>query len=163
MAIAEDEKEYQQLWKAYRSHTKKNVLWLFGEFIQKGARNLDDLRPLVDTESDHPDLLDQMKQLCIYTDCFTNAKWSSPDEVEVRDLAPYLVKMAQILGKPGVVTAEEVELWRKHLLPVKQDSMKTQKQAVAAWYHEMKLLGLTEASPEEVEKFLGPYSAPKQA
>jgi AbiV family abortive infection protein len=163
MASADDNKEWQQLWKAYRSHTKKNTLWLFGELIQKGARKLDELRPLVDPDSDHPDVLDQMKQLCIYTDCFINGKWSSPDEVEVRGLAPHLVKMAQILGTPKTVTPEEIELWRKHLFPVKGSSMLAQKSAVTAWYHEMKLLGLSEASLEEVENFLGPHSAPTQA
>lgn len=163
MAIAEDEKECQQLWKAYRSHTKKNTLWLFGELVQKGARSLDELRPLVDPSSDHPDILDQIKQLCIYTDCFTKAKWSSPDEVEVLGLAPYLVKMAKILGTPKVVTPEEVQLWQKHLLPVKHARMATQKRAVMDWYHEMKLLGLSEESPEDVEKFLGPCGAATQA
>lgn len=163
MAIAEADKEWQQLWKAYRSHTKKNALWLFGELVHKGARTLDEFGPLFDQESDHPDILDQMKQLCIYTDCFTNTKWSSPDEVDIKGLAPYLVKMAQVLGKPKAVTAAEVELWRKHLLPVKGAPMNVQKQAVAAWFHEMKLLGLSEASPEEVETFLGRHNAPTQA
>ena len=163
MAIATGEKEWLQLWKAYRSHTKKNTLWIFGGLVQKDARTLDELRPLVDPGSDHPDILDQMKQLCTYTDCFTKAKWSSPEEIDVEALAPYLVKMAQILGRYKEVTAEEIELWRKHLLPVKDAAMNAQKQAVAAWFHEMKLLGLSEASPEEVEIFLGRHSVPTQA
>jgi AbiV family abortive infection protein len=163
MAIAEEEKEWLQLWKAYRSHTKKNTLWILGDLVQKGARGLDELRPIVDPESDHPDVLDQMKQLCTYTDCFTKAKWSSPEDVEVGTLAPYLVKMAQILGRPKAVTTDEIELWRKHLLPVKAAPMEAQKQAVLAWFHEMKLRGLSEASPEEVEDFLGRQSAPTQA
>ena len=163
MAIAEDEKEWLLLWKAYRSHTKKNTLWIFGELVRKGARTLEELRPLVDPESEHPDLLDQMKQLCTYTDCFTKVKWSSPEEIDVESLAPYLVRMAQILGRYKEVTAEEIELWRKHLLPVKGAAVNRQKQAVAAWFHEMKLLGLSKASPEEVENFLGRHSAPAQA
>lgn len=163
MAIAEDEKEWLQLWKAYRSHTKKNTLWIFGQLVQKGARSLDELRLLVDPESDHPDILDQMKQLCTYTDCFTKAKWSSPEDVEVRPLAPYIVKMAEILGRPKAVTTEEIELWRKHLTPVKAAPMDAQKQAISAWFHEMKLHGLSEASPEEVENFLGRHRAPTQA
>ena len=163
MALAEDDKEWQQLWKAYRSHTKKNVLWIFGELVQKGARKLDELGHLVDPDSDHPNIFDQMKQLCTYTDCFTGVKWSSPDEVDVEGLAAYLVKMAQILGKSKAVSPEEVRLWRQHLLPVKSAPMAAQKQAVAAWFHEMNLNGLSAASPEEVENFLGPYSAPPQA
>lgn len=160
MAIAEDEKEWLQLWKAYRSHTKKNILWIIGDLVQKGARSLDELRQLVDAESDHPDILDQLKQICIYTDCFAKAKWSSPEDVEVGTLAPYLVKMAKILGSPKAVTTEEIELWRKHLLPVKAAPMEAQKLAVSAWFHEMKLHGLCEASPEEIEKFLGRHHPP---
>jgi len=163
MALATDLKEVQTIWKAYRSHTKKNVLWIFGEMVRNGARNLDQLKPLVDPTSDHPDVLDQLKQLCIYTDCFNNAKWSSPDEVDVAGLAPYFLKMAQILGRGKTVTDEEVQLWRKHLLPVKDAPMEAQKQAVAAWFHEMNLRGLSDATTESVEDFLGPNAAPTQA
>jgi len=163
MALATDMKEVHTIWKAYRSHTKKNVLWIFGEMVRNGARNLDQLKPLVDPTSDHPDVLDQMKQLCIYTDCFNNAKWSSPDEVDVTGLAPYLLKMAQVLGRDKTVTEEEVQLWRRHLLPVKDAPMEVQKQAVAAWFHEMSLRGLSDATAESVENFLGAYAAPTQA
>jgi hypothetical protein len=62
MATACGEKEWTELWKAYRSHTKKNTLWIFGDLVQNGARTLDGLRPLVDPDSDHPDILDQLKQ-----------------------------------------------------------------------------------------------------
>lgn len=154
MVTAEDEKGHQQLWKAYRSHNKKNILWLFGELVQQGARSLDEFRLLVDPDSDHPDILDQLKQLCIYTDCFNDGKWSSPIEVDVLTLAPHLLKLAQILGKPRAVTSEEVELWQKHLLPVEHAPMLLQKQAVMNWYGEMKLRGLSDASLEEVERFL---------
>ena len=123
--------------------------------MQKGARSLEELRPLVDPDSDHPDVLDQLKQLCIYTDCFIKGKWSSPDEVEVMSLAPYLLKMAQILGKPKTITAEEVKLWRKHLLPVKNASMEMQKHAVSAWYTEMTSRGLSNTTEQDVRHFLG--------
>lgn len=160
MAIAEHEKEWLQLWKAYRSHTKKNSVWLFGELVQKGARSLDELRPLFDPESDHPDILDQVKQLCTYTDCFTKAKWSSPEDVQVEKLAPYLVEMAKVLGRPKAIAAEEIELWRKHLLPVKAAPMAAKKQAVSAWFQEVKVHGLSDASPEEIAWFLGRDGAP---
>jgi hypothetical protein len=78
-------------------------------------------------------------------------------------MAPYLVKLADILGRAKGVTEDEIQLWRKHLLPVKDSPMEAQKAAVAAWFHEMQLLGLSEASPEDVEAFLGLYNAPAQA
>ncbi|WP_020482918.1 AbiV family abortive infection protein [Methylomonas sp. MK1] len=163
MVTACEEKEWAELWKAYRSHTKKNTLWIFGDLVQCGAKTLDELRPLVDSDSDHPDILDQLKQLSIYADCFKDAKWSSPAELDLEALAPYLVKMAQIFGRSKTVVTEEVQLWQKHLLPVKGAPMDTQKVAVAAWFQEMKLLGLSEASAEEVGAFLGQYDASTQA
>jgi AbiV family abortive infection protein len=159
MAAAVEEKEWAELWKAYRTHTKKNTLWIFGDLVKNGARALDDLLPIVDADSDHPDVLDQLKQLSIYTDCFTNAKWSSPSEVDLNAIAPYLVKMAKIFGKPKTVTVKEVQLWQKHLLPVKNAPMETQKAAVAAWFQEMGEFGLYEASSEQVGDFLGQYDA----
>jgi hypothetical protein len=68
--------------------------------------------------------------------------------------AVVLVKMARILGKPKVVTSEEVKLWRKYLLPVKHAPMPVQKQAVADWYHEMKLRGLSDAPRKKSKNFL---------
>lgn len=155
MSIATDDQEWQQLWKEYRSHREKNVLWLLGIRVQQGARNLDELRSLVDRESDHPEVLDHLKQLCIYTDCFTLVKWSSPDDIDVQSFAPYLVKMAQILSSKKTVTAQDIELWRKHLVPVKGASLDKLKQAVSAWSHDMKNLDLSEESPNEFNIFLG--------
>lgn len=163
MAIATEQKEWTELWKSYRSHTKKNILWTFGELVQNGARTLDELHPLVEPESDHPKILDQMKQLSIYTDCFKDAKWSSPSEVELHAIAPYLVKLAEILGRARSITLEEIQLWQKYLLPVKNAPIAMQKAAVAAWFHEMQLFGLSEASLEEIEAFLGTHRAPIQA
>lgn len=163
MVIASEEKEWADLWKAYRSHTKKNILWICGELIQRGAKTLDELRAVVDPDSEHPDILDHLKQLSIYTDCFKDAKWSSPTDVDLEAMAPYLVQMAQIFGRQKTVAADEIQLWQKHLLPVKGAPMYMQKVAVAAWYQEMRLLGLSEASAEEVEAFLGPYDASAQA
>jgi hypothetical protein len=72
----------------------------------------------------------------------------------VEAVAAKLVKMARILGKPKVITSDEVELWRKHLLPVKHAPMPVQKQAVADWYHETKLRGLSDAPPKKSKNFL---------
>lgn len=159
MSTAVQEKEWTELWKAYRSHTKKNILWILGELVRSGARTLDELRLVADPDSDHPEILDQLKQRSIYTDCLKDAKWSSPAEVDLNTTAPYLVQMAQILGRPKTVTAEEILLWQKHLLPVKGAPMEVQKAAVAAWFVEIKGRGLSDASPEEVRAFLGHFDA----
>lgn len=163
MALADEPKEFHALWKAYRSHTKKNVMWILGALVAKGGRTLEDFRAAVDPGAEHPDALDHLKQLSIYTDCFRKAKWSSPEEVDLRELAPYLVTMADVLAKSRQITPEEVELWRHHLWPVKHASLHAQKQAVQAWYYDMKLRGLSEVSIGEVEAFLGTQPGRAQA
>ena len=154
MATADGEKEVRDIWKAYRSHIKKNVLWIFGELVAKGGRTLDELRGVVDPNSDHPDILDQLKQLSLYTDCFTKATWTSPQELDLTTLAAYLVKMAQILAKARTIVPEEVQLWRQHLWPVRNAPLAEQKRAVEAWYGEMRIRGLSDAGAEDVEQFL---------
>lgn len=163
MAVSGDQKEWQTNWKAYRSHTKKNLLWILGDLVRQGKTTLEHLGLVADPESKHPDVLDNVKQLCLYTDCFTSAKWSSPSEIELEELAPYLLKMAQVLASPKVVTAKEVVLWRKHLFPVKNEPFASQKSAVAAWYHEMKLHGLSDEDLERVGAFLEVPNARMQA
>ena len=67
LALAANVPERREFWNAYRSHLQKNTLWILGQLVAKGGRTLDDLRVIVDPDSDHPDILDNLKQLCIYT------------------------------------------------------------------------------------------------
>jgi AbiV family abortive infection protein len=69
MSVAKTDDEVKKTWKEFRSHTRKNVLWTLREMIQGGARKLDDFGPMFDPNSDHPYILDQLKQLSFYTDC----------------------------------------------------------------------------------------------
>ena len=54
MVLCDDDAEWRQAWKDYRSHTKKNITWIFGELVRAGARNFDALKKIADPESDHP-------------------------------------------------------------------------------------------------------------
>src|SRR5262245_39384520 len=45
LLLARDANELKDEWRAYRSHTKKNVLWILPELAAQGARFLEDLRP----------------------------------------------------------------------------------------------------------------------
>jgi AbiV family abortive infection protein len=67
LALASNEQDLKEAWLDYRSHTRKNVMWLFVELIESGARQLDDFRPMFDPESVHPELLDHIKQLGFYS------------------------------------------------------------------------------------------------
>ncbi len=37
MVLCENEPEWRQSWKNYRSHTSKNVAWILGELAAKGG------------------------------------------------------------------------------------------------------------------------------
>jgi AbiV family abortive infection protein len=154
MVLCETEQEWRQGWKAYRTHTSKNTAWILGELAAKGARTLDELRSIAEPDSDHPEVLDQLKQLCLYTDCMNSSKWSTPDNVDVTAFAPYILLMAKALATGGEVTEKELHLWRHHLLPVKGASLEGNKRAAANWFADMRANGLSSSTEKSVEAFL---------
>src|SRR5271157_2624885 len=68
LALAADEMDLRSGWRDYRSHAKKNVLWPLLDLFRRGARRANDFASLFDDDAEHPQLLDNMKQLCFYTD-----------------------------------------------------------------------------------------------
>lgn len=90
----DDDKARNDCWRDYRSHTKKNVSWPLPQLVAAGARSLDDFSPLFSKGAYHPFLLDQVKQISLYTDCLGDAHWSEPAEVINEDLAKMLVRSA---------------------------------------------------------------------
>lgn len=131
------------LWREYRLHTKKNVNWIFPDLVRDGARCLDDFRRMVDGSSDHPELLDALKQLGFYTDCLGNAHWSVPVEVVDEALATKLVRHAEILAPDRTITVRELELWVKHMKPFADGrDYERAKIALVDWYAEMQTEGL---------------------
>ena len=142
LALAETDEEASRIWKDYRSHTKKNFLWLMPQLIMKGARRLDDFRPLFEPEAEHTYILDQVKQISFYTDCLGEAHWSEPTEVVDKELATMLVQIAKIFASKNEVTVKEIELWTKHIGRSKNGTLKEQKESLLHWYAEMQELGL---------------------
>jgi AbiV family abortive infection protein len=154
MVLCESEAEWRSAWRQYRSHTSKNIAWILGQLAAKGARTIDALRPITDPSSEHPQVLDQLKQLCLYTDCVGNSRWTSPAAVEVIEIAPYLLLMAKAMANSGETTEKELKLWRHHLLPVRHSSFEENKGAVARWWSDMRASGLSHVTEEQAEAFL---------
>lgn len=143
--ITEDKKELNDNWKRYRKHTEKNLAWIMPELFVKGARKIDDLRPLYDKGNTHGRTLDFLKQLSFYTDIFSSKKWSSPAKVIDKELAEQILKSAQILAKKhpaGIDSEEGLKLWVKHLKPVQKQNMAKMKQAIVNCYNEAEELGI---------------------
>jgi len=154
LALARTSEDIADAWRDYRSHTKKNVGWLLPQLVGQGARKLDDFKPLFEESSDHPYVLDQLKQIAFYTDCLGEAHWSMPKEVIDESLAKLLIQIAKILSSDKYVSKTEIELWIKHIGPVWKRAPSWMKQALCNWYREMQDAGLAPAGENEMEKFI---------
>lgn len=154
LALARTADEIQEAWKDYRSHTRKNVAWLLPKLVAAGARKLDDLRPLYDGDSDHPYVLDQLKQIGFYTDCLGHAHWSVPEEVIDESLAQMLVRIAKTFADDRQYTEKEVTLWIQHVGPVWKEDSAWMKQALVNWYAAMQEHGLAPEGQNEMEHFI---------
>jgi AbiV family abortive infection protein len=159
LLLASDEATRRAEWRAYRSHTKKNVLWILPELAKQGARFLDDLRPTIDPHSDHPDVLEALKQIGFYTDAYGDkCNWSIPEKYIQPGFAKSLVAIAHLLSdrNEAMTTVEELKLWVKHLKPVWKGPMWEMSQALSACYAEAEELGVLRRgeSAREMTRFL---------
>lgn len=154
LSVAIDYKEVLSAWKDYRSHVMKNVAWILPQLVAQGARKLDDLKPIFSKDSEHPYLLDQVKQLGFYTDCLGKAHWSLPNEVIDEKLARTLVQTAKLLAKGKQISKKEIELWMKHIGPVSKKDPAWMKQALINWYAEMQQYGLATEGNNKMQQFI---------
>jgi AbiV family abortive infection protein len=146
--------EIKGLWKEYRTHTKKNINWIFPELVSKGARRLEDFNPMFDSASDHPEVLDATKQIGFYTDCLGNARWSLPSEVVDEALAKSLVTAAEVLSPGRNISVRELELWVEYLGPVWDKNPDWMKQALVNWYGALQAEGLVPPGPNLMQDFV---------
>ena len=153
LAVAKNQDEVKQAWKDYRSHTSKNVMWILPQLVIEGARRLQDFQSLFDKDSEHPLLLDQIKQISLYTDCLGKRHWSFPEEIVDADLATSIIKIAQVFSRKEEVTEREIELWIKHMKPVWKNSPWMDK-ALSNWYSEMQSEGLKPKGKNSMEQFI---------
>jgi AbiV family abortive infection protein len=154
LALAKTNEDIADAWRDYRTHTKKNVSWLLPQLVEQGARRLDDFKPLFEESSDHPYVLDQLKQIAFYTDCLGRAHWSMPQEVIDESLAKMLIQVAKMFARDKHVSKTEIKLWIKHIGPVWKRDPSWMKQALCNWYREMQDAGLAPAGENEMEKFM---------
>ena len=147
LAIAPTTELRQQSWKEFRSHRSKNVAWIIPELYMKGARTLESLRLASDPSGEHTALLDQLKQISLYTDCLGNANWSEPEDIIDAELSRSLVIIADLLAKGQTVTELEIQLWIEHMRPTYGESLKRQKFSLDTWYAAMKENGLWDEEP----------------
>ncbi len=158
LLLARDEAELREGWRAYRSHSKKNVLWILPDLAAKGARSFEDLSLVGDPTSDHPQVLESLKQAAFYSDVYGKGRCSSPTTDIPEDFARTIVSMAGLLARTGegLTSAAELALWVRHMGPVWHRSNWEMSQALAACYQEAEETGMLQSgsSASEMTKFL---------
>lgn len=156
MATTEDNGQVAKLWRAYRSHTKKNGAWIIMDLINRaGPTTLDDLRPLCASDAEHPYLLEQLKQIAFYTDSLGKAHWSIPANVIERELAERIITIAEVLATAKHVTPRELELWKQCMGQVTDDTAPEAAQiALSNWYAAMQAEGLRPAGHNVMQMFV---------
>jgi AbiV family abortive infection protein len=150
LALAQDDAQLKKAWKGYRDHRTKNVAWILPDLIKRGAKKLNDLRKLFDPDSDHPQLLDEMKQLTFYTDCFNKVKWSEPGEFGSKELIERILQSAKLVLPKRVITTREMELWIDSMT---RNERYPSRDGLLAFYAAMKAEGLSNVGTSEIEEF----------
>ena len=150
--------ELRNEWRAYRCHTKKNVMGSFASYASENP-HIEDFRPLYAPENNAPQVLDALKQIGFYSDCLGAAHWSIPETVVDEQLARQLHVTAQALvlsGDSAMTTAPELRLWVKHMKPVWRKDMLSMKQAVITCYQEAADRGILKGTQttEDMLRFL---------
>ena len=154
LAMAPDDATHKDIWRDYRNHRSKNVAWILPDLVAKGARDLESLRPAAQAGAKHTALLDNLKQIGLYTDCLGNAHWSEPETVIEKSLAQSLIHTADIFATCKVTTPKEIELWIAHMRPVHGAPLERMKEALQNWYRAMREAGLSEHDETSVRAFI---------
>lgn len=148
-----DPAELKRAWRDYRSHRAKNVHWILPKLAAEGARTLQQVKVAADPAADHTMLLDTVKQLSFYTDCYNDKpRWSDPDEAVDPKFSAAIIAIARMLNYETDTTVRELELWSSIVAPHYGKStmvdalLKFQKLAFAE--------GLSATSPEAMESFV---------
>lgn len=153
LSVAPDEAAAKAVWREIRSHRAKNGLWGIFEVARAGAVQLGQMAHLIDPDAEHAQLLDSLKQLGLYSDCYGAAHWSEPSDVVAADLARMLVAMALSLSARPEVSVRDLELWVLHVGPAGDDPDRM-RAAVAAWHAAMVQEGLSNRDQDQFEAFL---------
>jgi AbiV family abortive infection protein len=154
LATASSADETKRIWREYRSHTKKNVMGAFLDVFFKGARRLDQFAPLFDQSAAHPKLIDQVKQIALYSDCLGDAHWSEPENIIDEPLARRMVFTASLLAKTEEVKPRELELWIAHVGPHLDGNRELAERGLERWYTELQREGLAPKGRNAMEQFI---------
>jgi len=90
------------LWRDLRSHKSKNYFWLFPLLKNMGITNYELITSLSSPGSNSVKFLDQLKQICFYTEAIENENgkgclWWLPSDITDADLAKFYLETARVV------------------------------------------------------------------
>lgn len=154
ISVARSDREIDELWRRYRSHREKNRMWPFLDLVANGSERLWDFAHLFARDAEHPRVLDTLKQIGLYTDCYSQGHWAIPSDLIDQDLARGLIKSASALMPTREISEDEIVLWQEHLGPVWGGPLHTVEAALLRWFRTMAERGLVDTSLDRIERFL---------
>lgn len=153
IVLQSDEAGLEQAWKEYRNHRAKNVQWIIPKLAAEGARTLQQMRPAADPSGDHTAMLDSVKQLAFYTDCFNaSPRWSEPTDAVDLNFAVAILSTARFLGRDCETTVRELELWTTVVGP--HYAKPTMVDALLMFQKQVHAEGLSTTTPEALKAFV---------
>lgn len=153
IALHNEGRDLKDAWQEYRNHRAKNAMWILPKLAAEGARTMMQLRPATDIGGDHTGMLDTVKQLSIYTDCYGDeARWSAPGEAVDLEFAPAIIATAKMLSSERETTVRELELWVQYVRP--HYGQPTMPDAMLSFQHQLFEEGLTSTKPEALQSFM---------
>lgn len=157
--LQKTEAKVREAWKEFRSHRFKNVQWILPHLVAQGARTLKQLKPAASPEAEHTEMLDIIKQLSLYVDCYgNNSRWSSPKDIEP-ELTKAIIATARILNRDNETTEKELQLWVDIVGP--HYGLPSMVAALLEFQKQMFEIGLSPTSPEQMAAFI--TGKPKEA
>lgn len=154
IARTENDSELRALWKDYRTHKKKNRAWIFPGLLGNGEDFSKVVTQVFDPNSEHPELLDHIKQLGFYTYCMDNQHWSYPGSRIDEKIARNFMELAEFFSKAAQATPEEIETWVKHFRGVSYQDASAFRTALCEYHSELQSRGLSSQKMDDFLNFL---------
>jgi AbiV family abortive infection protein len=139
-------------WKEYRDHRSKNRMWIIPDLVRQGAKTAFDLTECVDRDGEHTAILDSLKQIGFYTDCYEQKHWSVPDKLVDSSVASSLVETAELLLTKRDMPLRELQLYVQIMKPVYGSSQMALK--LLDFHEALKREGLQFSSDEEIQEYV---------
>jgi len=104
ITVASDS-ELRSAWSHYRNHKQKNAWWpLLFDRLSGSAFGSKEIAEAFSPTAEHPQLLEDLKQTSLYSDCFEKCVWWTPGANEDAELTNWLVAAAECLASIPVLT-----------------------------------------------------------